>query len=229
MSDEQLWTRVDEYIEAHLIGSDDALQAALETNRARALPSIDVAPNQGKLLYLLAGMLGARRVLEIGTLGGYSTIWLARALPPDGRLLSLELEPRHAEVARENVARAGLASLVDVKVGPALESLEALEQSRAEPFDFVFIDADKANIPEYFTRSLALTRPGGVIVVDNVVRKGALVAADTIDPNVRGVQRFHELLQRTPHVSATTLQTVGKKGYDGFTLVRVAARSSARP
>ncbi len=207
------------------MASDDALVQTLATNRARGLPAIDVAPNQGKFLQLLAQIQGARRILEIGALGGYSTIWLARALPADGRLLSLELEPRHAEVARENASRAGVGALVEVRVGPALESLARLVEDERTPFDFVFIDADKANIPEYFARSLELTRPGSIIVVDNVVRKGAVLERESADVNIQGVRRFNELLRQTPGVSATTLQTVGKKGYDGFTLARVVSRS----
>jgi predicted O-methyltransferase YrrM len=185
------------------------------------LPNISVSPSQGKLLYLLAAIQGARRILEIGTLGGYSAIWLARALPAGGKLVTLELAPRHAEVARENLERAGLDGSVEIVVGPALESLAKLARDAVPAFDFVFIDADKPNIPEYFERSLELTHAGSVIVVDNVVRHGAVIDAASEDANVQGVRRFNERLQRTAGVSGTTIQTVGTKGYDGFTLIRV--------
>jgi predicted O-methyltransferase YrrM len=219
MSQEQ-WSRVDEYINALLVPSDDALDGALRDSQSAGLPSINVAPNQGKLLGLLVAIQGARRVLEIGTLGGYSTIWLGRALPPDGRLITLELEPRHAEVARKNLARAALAHVAEVRVGPALETLPQLERTEP-PFDFVFIDADKPSIPEYLDWSLRLSRPGSVIVVDNVVRKGSVADSASSDVNVRGVRRFNDRLSQLPNVSATTVQTVGSKGYDGFALIRV--------
>jgi predicted O-methyltransferase YrrM len=219
---EQLWAAVDAYIDTELVRSDAALEAALDASRAAGLPAIQVAPNQGKFLALLARIRGARKILELGTLGGYSTIWLARALPADGRLITLELEPRHAQVARINLERAGLTN-VEIRVGRALDSLPQLAAEGAGPFDFVFIDADKANIAEYFTWSLRLARPGSVIVVDNVVRKGAVIDANSTDANVRGVRRFNEQLAATPGVSATTLQTVGSKGYDGFTLILVDA------
>jgi predicted O-methyltransferase YrrM len=185
------------------------------------LPSIQVAPNQGKLLGLWARALGARDVLEIGTLGGYSTIWLARALPPEGKVITLELDSKHAEVARANFERAGVADRVELRLGRALDTLPQLAAEPRRAFDFVFIDADKAGIPDYFAWALELTRPGSVIVVDNVVRKGALADPDATDANVRGVQLFHELLAREQRVSATTVQTVGSKGYDGFTFILV--------
>jgi predicted O-methyltransferase YrrM len=169
----------------------------------------------------LASIQGARRILEIGTLGGYSTIWLARALPPDGELVSLELDPKHAEVARQNLTRAGVAERVSIRVGRALDTLAALANEGVAPFDFVFIDADKQNIPEYFQRALALSRVGSVIVVDNVVRGGRVLDAASTDPNVQGVRRFNELVSKTPGVSATAIQTVGSKGHDGFALIRV--------
>ncbi len=224
MSQEQ-WSSVDEYICVSMVESDAALEAALADSKAAGMPLINVAPNQGKLLGLLASIQGAQRILEIGTLGGYSTIWLGRALPVAGRLITLELEPHHAEVARKNLERAGLAQVVEVKVGPALETLPQLERSEP-PFDFVFIDADKANIPEYLDWSLRLTRPGSVIVVDNVVRKGAVADPTSADPSVLGVRRFNEKLSQLRNVSATTIQTVGSKGYDGFALVRVLSPSS---
>lgn len=221
--DEQLWTAVDRYIGETLVPSDAALDAALEASERAGLPAIAVAPNQGKLLALLATIRGARRILEIGTLGGYSTIWLARSLPSGGRLISLEVDPKHAEVARANIARAGLAERVEVRLGRALELLPRLEAEGGEAFDFVFIDADKANIPEYFDWALKLSRPGTVIVVDNVVRKGKIIDASSGDPNVDGVRRFNQKLAQLGHVSATTVQTVGSKGYDGFTLAVVNA------
>jgi predicted O-methyltransferase YrrM len=218
---EELWSRIDGYI-SDVIGPDDeVLAAALAASHEAGLPNISVSSSQGKLLHLLAAIQGARRILEIGTLGGYSTIHLARALPRGGRLVTLELSPRHAEVARANIARAGLDGVVEVVVGAALESLAELVRDRSEPFDFVFIDADKQNIPQYFERALELTRPGSVIVVDNVVRGGRVLDAASDDPNVQGVRRFNERLRQSSRTSATTIQTVGVKGHDGFTLIRV--------
>ena len=185
------------------------------------MPAISVSAAQGKLLNLLARSIGARRVLEIGTLGGYSTIWMARALPPGGRLVSLELDAGHAEVARRNIEAAGLADVAEVRVGPALELLPKLAAEDAGPFDLAFIDADKANIPDYFDWSVRLCHPGALVVVDNVIRNGAVVKADTGDPNVAGVRRLNEMLSARTDVSATTVQTVGSKGYDGFTLALV--------
>lgn len=222
-SDRALWTAVDAYIGDVLVPSDEALDAALATSHEAGLPAIHVAPNQGKLLALLATIRGARRILEIGTLGGYSTIWLARTLPAGGRLITLEADPKHAEVARANIARAGLADRVEVRVGKALDLLPRLEAEGQPAFDFIFIDADKVNIPEYFDWSLKLSRPASVIVVDNVVRKGKVIDSATGDANVNGVRRFNEKVSRTPHVTATTVQTVGSKGYDGFTLAVVNA------
>jgi predicted O-methyltransferase YrrM len=222
MSQEQ-WSQVDEYISKLLVPSDDALDAALAASTAAGLPAINVAPNQGKFLSLLASIQGAKNILEIGTLGGYSTIWLARALPADGRLVTLELDPKHAEVARRNLGHARLGELVSIRVGPALETLPKLAAEGLTAFDFVFIDADKQSIPEYFQWALKLTRVGSVIVVDNVVRKGAVLDRASTDPNVQGVRRFNELVAKTPRVSATTVQTVGSKGYDGFALIRVTS------
>ena len=226
MNQEQ-WTAVDRYITEMLVPPDAALEAALEASDAAGLPRIAVAPNQGKLLQLLARARGARRILEIGTLGGYSTIWLARALPAGGRLITLEVEPKHAEVARANIARAGLASVIDVRLGAALETLPRLAAERAGPFDLTFIDADKSNIPSYFEWALKLAAPGGLIVVDNVIRDGAVVDDASTDPSVKGVRRLNELLRAEPRVSATTIQTVGARGYDGFTLAMLVGAGGA--
>ena len=212
------WAAVDHYITEHLIGEDPVLEAALQANADAGLPAIDVSPAQGKLLYLLARVHGARRVLEVGTLGGYSTIWLARAVPSDGRIVTLELEERHAAVARANLERAGFAELVDLRVGPALETLDGLVAAGTEPFDLVFIDADKARTPDYVARAIDLARPGTVVIADNVVRDGRLIDAATEDPGVRGNRRLHEQLAHDARLSATTIQTVGAKGYDGFTI-----------
>ena len=214
------WARVDDYIVERLIGADPALEAALADAGAAGLPPIAVSPTQGRLLQLLVAMSGAADVLEIGTLGGYSTIWLARALPPGGRLVTLEIEPHHAEVAARNLERAGVAASVEIRVGPALGSLPALA-AEGRHFDLVFIDADKENIASYFDHAVDLTGPGGVIVVDNVVRDGALADPSATDARVAGVRRFHEQLKDRTDVSATTIQTVGSKGYDGFTLAVV--------
>jgi predicted O-methyltransferase YrrM len=211
------WQDVDAWLADRLVGTDEALDAALEAGRAAGLPDIAVAPLQGKLLALLAELVGARAVLEIGTLGGYSTIWLARALPDDGRLVSLELDPAYAEVARANVERVGLGGRVDVRVGAALDTLPGVEG----PFDLVFIDADKRTTPAYFEWALRLTRPGSVIVGDNVVRGGALLEGD--DASSEGMRRFVERMAAEPRVDATVIQTVGAKGWDGFALARVVA------
>jgi 6-phosphogluconolactonase len=185
------------------------------------LPDIAVAPNQGKLLHLLAQASGARRILEIGTLGGYSTLWLARALPEGGRLTTLELEPEHARVATDSLSRAGVGASVDVLVGPAAQTLDSLIAQETEPYDLVFIDADKQSIPRYLEQTLALTHPGSLVVVDNVVRGGAVIQADHADERVQGVRAMVELLTRHPRYDATVVQTVGAKGYDGFALLRV--------
>ncbi|HEX5760564.1 MAG TPA: O-methyltransferase [Thermoanaerobaculia bacterium] len=219
----ELWTDVDRYITDLLIPSDPVPEAALSASEAAGLPAIQVTPAQGKLLHLLARAVGARAILEVGTLGGYSAIWLARALPAGGRLITLEAEPRHAEVARANLARAGLAGVAEVRLGPALETLPRLAAEGAGPFDLVFLDADKPNTPEYFRWALELSRPGTLIVADNVVRKGALADAASGDPNVQGMRRFMERLAAEPRVSATAIQTVGGKGYDGFALALVTS------
>lgn len=221
-TEQELWSAVDRYISDSLVPSDPVLDAALDASNAAGLPAISVSANQGKFLALLATIRGAHRILEIGTLGGYSTIWLARSLPPTGRLITLELDPSHAEVARANLKRAGLDRVTEVRVGKALDTLPTLLKEGAGPFDLVFIDADKASIPEYFDWALELSRPGSVIVVDNVVRRGAVVDATSDDPNVQGVRRFNARIAQRPNVSATTIQTVGSKGYDGFTLALVS-------
>ncbi|MEE1802807.1 O-methyltransferase [Streptomyces sp. JV176] len=215
------WDAVDHYVTDHLAPADEALSAALAATEAAGLPAISVAPNQGKLLQLLARVQGARTILEIGTLGGYSTIWLARALPEDGRLISLEYDPAHADVARANLAHAGLDGIAEVRTGAALDTLPALLAGGAGPFDFVFIDADKRNNPHYVEWALRLTRPGSVIVVDNVVRGGSVVDAGSTDPSVLGTRRMIEEMGKNPRLSATAVQTVGTKGYDGFALARV--------
>jgi predicted O-methyltransferase YrrM len=222
---QQLWNDVDAYIEEQLIDEDDALQEATREAAEAGLPPIALTPAHGKFLHLLARIHRARSILEVGTLGGYSTIWLARALPADGHLVTLELNPAYAAVAAANIERAGLSSLIKIEVGPARDSLRALIDQDAPPFDLVFIDADKQSTPEYFELALELTRSGSVIVTDNVVRDGELANADTEDERALGMRRFHELLaadrRGAGRVSATTVQTVGAKGYDGFTLALV--------
>ncbi|WP_406001158.1 O-methyltransferase [Streptomyces sp. NBC_00829] len=221
---QELWNAVDRYVTDLLVPADEALTAALAASDAAGLPSIAVAPNQGKLLHLLARIQGARSVLEIGTLGGYSTIWLARALPEDGRLISLEYSPAHADVARANLARAGLDKIAEVRTGAALTTLPKLvAEPGAGPFDLVFIDADKENNPRYVEWALKLTRPGSVIVVDNAVRGGAVADAQTTDPAIVGTREMYELVAREPRLDATAVQTVGTKGHDGFLLARVVA------
>lgn len=219
--DEERWAAVDRYLTELLVPSDPSLESTLRTSSEEGLPPIQVSPPQGKLLQLLARIQGTRRILEIGTLGGYSTIWLARALPPDGRLITLEANPDHAEVARANVARAGLEGVVEVREGPALTSLPQLAKENGGPFDLIFIDADKPAYPEYLEWALKLSRRGSVIVADNVIRGGAVADPNSVDPNVQGIRRFHELLAGERRVSATAIQTVGSKGYDGFALAFV--------
>jgi predicted O-methyltransferase YrrM len=226
----ELWSAVDGYISDRLVGEDSVSSAALAASAAAALPPITVSANQGKLLELLVRVHGARRILELGTLGAYSTIWLARALPPDGRLVTLEADPRFAEVARANLADAGLAEVVEVRVGAALETLPEVAAEGAR-FDLIFIDADKANYAGYLEWALKLSRPGTLIVADNVVRDGAIINADGSDPwhergAVEGLRRFYDLLAAEPGVSATAIQTVGEKGYDGFAVVLVTAPPS---
>jgi predicted O-methyltransferase YrrM len=228
----EIWSAVDSYIAGHLIGEDPALEQALRDSSAAGLPAIAVTPAQGKLLELLARVQGARTILELGTLGGYSTIWLARALPADGHLVTLEAEPRYAEVARVSIARAGFGDVVEIRVGPALETLPELAAEGAGPFDLIFIDADKGNYPGYFSWALKLSRPGTVIIGDNVVRDGAILDPDADDPSggnetIKGVRRFYELLAEGVgggSISATAIQTVGDKGYDGFVLALVGEK-----
>jgi predicted O-methyltransferase YrrM len=220
---QSLWSAMDAYLVGELLPDDAALQAALEANREAGLPSIDVSPLQGRLLHLMAKMAGAKRILEIGTLGGYSTIWLARALPPDGRLVTLEIDPKHARVAAQNLRRAGLSDRVEQIIGPARDSLAMLESRATAPFDFVFIDADKPGNPAYLAVSLALSRPGTVIVVDNVVREGRVLDATSSDPAVLGVRELMTLVRNEPRLEATALQVVGAKGHDGLLVARVGA------
>ncbi|HEY1451858.1 MAG TPA: O-methyltransferase [Roseiarcus sp.] len=219
--DRNIANAVDDYFTRIIVAPDKALAEALAANAAAGLPSIDVSAPQGKLIHLLARMMGARKALEIGTLGGYSTIWLASALPHDGRLITLERNARHAEVARQNVARAGLSGKVEVRTGPALETLPKIEAEGLHPFDFVFIDADKANNAAYLEWALRLSRPGSAIVVDNVVRDGEVADARSADSDVVGVRRMFDLIAREPRLSATAIQTVGAKGWDGFALALV--------
>jgi predicted O-methyltransferase YrrM len=220
VSDEKQWTDVDRYITDQLVPSDSALDAALAASAANGLPAINVAPNQGKLLQVLARSINAKRILEVGTLGGYSTIFLARALAPGGKLITLEYEPKHADVARANIERAGLAHLVDIRLGKAIDTLPRLAAEGAGPFDLVFIDADKPGNADYFAWAMKLTHVGSLIIVDNVVRKGAVL--DTAgDANVQGARRLFEAMAKEPRVSSTAVQTVGSKGYDGFAIAVV--------
>lgn len=218
---QQIWDDVDAYFTDLLSLNDEVLTEALRESEAAGLPPIYVAPNQGKLLHLLARIQGARRILEIGTLGGYSTIWLGRALPGNGRLITLEYDAKHAEVARRNLERAGLDAITEVRVGPALESLPKLADENQEPFDLVFIDADKVNNANYVEWALKLTRPGSLIIVDNVVRGGRVTETGGEDPAVRGTRAALELFASHPRLDGTAVQTVGSKGYDGFALARV--------
>ncbi|MGZ6267387.1 MAG: O-methyltransferase [Candidatus Limnocylindrales bacterium] len=217
------WALVDEYLNERLVPSDDALEAAVKAGIDAGMPQIQVPPTQGKFLYLLARMLGARRILEIGTLAGYSTIWLGRALPPDGRLVSLEVNPAYAEVARADLRRARLDGIVEVRVGQALDSLAALAEEGVGPFDLVFVDADRDHLPDYVAWGLRLSRPGTVIVVDNVVRHGAVIDQASADANIQGIRRMFDLVAAEPRLEATALQTVGVKGHDGFAMLRVTS------
>ena len=221
MTPEEQWTAVDRYLVNLFVPPDPFLDAALETSAAAGLPAINVSPNQGKFLQLLARVHGARKILEIGTLGGYSTIWLARALSAGGRLITLESEFTHAEVARANIARAGLSNVVELRFGPAAETLAQLVAEGRGPFDLIFIDADKPNYPLYLEWSLKLSRPGSLIIADNIVRNGAVTDPGSTDPKVQGVRQFNDLVAAEPRLSATALQTVGSKGYDGFTIALV--------
>ena len=222
MADE-IWNDVDDFVSARFVQADSALDAALAASKAAGLPEINVAPNQGKLLMLLAQAMGARRILEVGTLGGYSTIWLARGLAPGGSLVTLEANPDYAKVAEANLARAGIADRVEIRVGRALDTLPQLAADDAGPFDLVFIDADKPPTAEYYQWALKLSRSGGVIIVDNVVREGAILDADSEDGMVQGIRRFFDAVAAEPRVDATVIQTVGGKGHDGMAILRVSA------
>ena len=218
---QELWTLVDRYITDLLVERDPALEAALAASAAAGLPAIQVSANQGKLLHLLARVCGAKRILEIGTLGGYSTIWLARALAPGGRLTTLEAVEKRAEVARRNIARAGLEGVVELRLGRALETLPEIDREKRGPFDLIFIDADKPATADYFAWAIKLSRPGSLIIVDNVVRKGGVVEPESTDAHVQGIRRFYNALAAEKRVSATAIQTVGSKGYDGFAVAVV--------
>ena len=218
---QEVWTAVDDYINSLLVPSDPVLDAALASSTAANLPAIQVSPPLGKMLHVLARLIGARNVLEIGTLGGYSTIWLARALPPAGRVLTLEADPKHADVARANFARAGLTNVIELRLGKALDLLPDVAAEGRGPFDLIFIDANKSNMPEYFDWSVKLSRRGSVIVADNVIRHGDVLDATSDDADIQGVRRFTERVAADSRVSATAIQTVGSKGYDGFALVIV--------
>ncbi len=217
----QIWSDVETYLAGHLAPHDDALEQTIRSSDAAGLPSIHVAPTEGKLLHVLARTIGARRILEVGTLAGYSAIWMARALPPDGRLITLEFEPKHAAVARANFARAGVSDRVELREGRAIELLPKLAAENAGPFDLSFIDANKDQNPDYFDWALRLSRPGSLIVVDNVVRDGTVIDGASEEASTKGVRRLFEKVAAEPRVSATALQTVGSKGYDGFLLAVV--------
>jgi predicted O-methyltransferase YrrM len=222
------WTAVDQFFSAALIAAHHDLESALDSSRTAGLPAISVSPNQGKLLEILARILNARSILEIGTLGAYSTIWLARGMEPGGRLITLEADPAHAAVARANIARAGLQNTVEVRLGSAADTLPQIFAEARGPFDLIFIDADKKSIPLYFEWSLRLSRPGTIIVVDNVVRDGRVIDSESDDPDIQGVRRFIEMMGANETVSGTAIQTVGIKGYDGFAIVRVLAAGEER-
>jgi predicted O-methyltransferase YrrM len=220
---QETWTAVDQYINETLIPNDPVLEAVVRSSTEAGLPSIQVSPPQGKLLHLLVRAIGARNVLEIGTLGGYSTIWMARALPSGGHLLTLEADAKHAEVARANFAHATLTKMIEQRLGPALDTLPKIAAEGRSPFDLIFIDANKSTMAEYFDWALKLSRPGTMIIADNVIRSGAVIDAASKDPDIQGVRRFNERLAAEPRVSATEIQTVGSKGYDGFAVALVLA------
>lgn len=226
MSESDTWSQVDEYFSSLFVGNDAALSHALSASTEAGLPEIAVAPNQGKLLHLLVRISGAKRILEIGTLGGYSTIWMARALPHNGRVVTLELDELHARVAQANFVRAGVDKIIELRRASAINSLQEMVTEGVAAFDFVFIDADKANIPRYFEFALKMTRVGSVIVVDNVVRDGKIIDAASTDPGIVGVRKFNDMVASEPRVSATALQTVGSKGYDGFAIMQVVEPAS---
>ena len=221
MANDKRWSVVDDYFAKAIVPQDEALEAALAASEAAGLPPIEVSAAHGKMLHLLARIAGARKALEIGALGGYSTIWIARALPADGRLVTLEADERHAAIARANIARAGLSDKVEVRVGAALDTLPQIEAEGLGPFDFVFIDADKENNPHYLAWALRLSRPGTTIVVDNVVRGGRILDSTSGDPHIEGIRRMFEMMKAEPRLSATAVQTVGAKGWDGFALAVV--------
>lgn len=223
--DKGLWSSVDRYLADHFIGVDPALDSALAASNAAGLPPINVSPTQGKLLHILARVQGARSILEIGTLGGYSTIWLARALPRDGCLITLEADSKHAAIAQKNITNAGLNEKVQLRLGNALDTLPQLASEGRGPFDLIFIDADKPNIPAYFDWSIKLSRVGSLIIVDNVIREGAVINEASQDASIQGVRRFNELLAGDSRVTATALQTVGSKGYDGFAVALITKAS----
>lgn len=218
---QELWTSVDKYFSDLLVPEDAALKQTVASSAEAGLPAIQVSPLQGKLLYLLARIIPARNILEIGTLGGYSTIWMARALPENGRMITLEVEAKHAEIAKKNFVRAGVEGKVELRLGKALDTLPQVAAEGRGPFDLIFIDANKSNMPEYFEWSLKLARPGTLIIADNVVRNGRVIEADSGDPDIHGVRRFAELASKEKRVAATALQTVDGKGYDGFALLLV--------
>ena len=218
---QDIWSAVDNYIDGQLALNDAALDASIIANASGGLPAIDITASQGKLLQMIARLAGARRILEIGTLGGYSTIWLARALPADGKLITLEYDPTHAAVAKSNIERAGLSKIVDVRIGAALDTLPAIESENGGPFDLFFIDADKVNNPNYLEWAIKLSRKGSVIVVDNVVREGGLADANSSDEAIIASRKVVETIGRDPRLDGTVMQTVGTKGYDGFAVAMV--------
>ncbi len=220
-SDKELWTAVDHYVTDLIVRPDPALNAALEDSNAAGLPSINVSPAQGKLLHLIARMISAQNILEVGTLGGYSAIWMARALPSNGKLITLEINPKHAETASKNLGRAGVAGLVEIRIGRGLDTMEQLAKENRPPFDLTFIDADKPSNADYFAWALKFSRKGSVIIVDNVIRNGAVIDSNSLDASVQGVRRFNEMLAAEKRVNATEIQTVGIKGYDGLALAVV--------
>jgi predicted O-methyltransferase YrrM len=228
MAQSEKWTEIDNFFSDALIPPDRVLESVLESSRAAGLPAINVSPNQGRLLEMLARILNAHSILEIGTLGAYSTIWLARGMQAGGRLITLEADPAHAAVALANIARAGLQNVVELRLGSASDTLPQISAQRRGPFDLIFIDADKQNIPSYFEWALRLSRPGSVIIVDNVVRDGRVIDSKTDDPDIQGVRRFIEMLGANATVSGTAIQTVGVKGYDGFAIVRVLVPDEQR-
>ncbi|MGH6828919.1 MAG: O-methyltransferase [Rhizomicrobium sp.] len=221
----KLWRAVDDYYTSVLGASDPVMEEILARSRKADLPDIQVSPLQGRMLMLLAQAMGARRILEIGTLGGYSTVWMARALPGDGRLVTLEYQPSHAQVARANIARAGFASQVEVRIGAGRDSMRALIEEKARPFDFIFIDADKPGYPLYLDLALKLARPGTLILADNMVREGKVADPENKDEGIRAAREFNEMLAANPRLAATAIQTVGQKGHDGFVLARVIGES----